>query len=113
MNTLLECRETKTIPDYKAIIPQLLDTMALLGHVWNEISYKRKDAIRPILHPDFKPLCSRSHKVGPLLFGEDLAKTAQDVRNSSKAVASLKDIGNENFYCFHLKEHEKISRLAV
>jgi hypothetical protein len=89
MNTLLECRETKTIPDYKAIIPQLLDTTALFGHVWNEISYKRKAAIRSILHPDFKPLCSRSHKVGPLLFGEDLAKTAQDVRNSSKAVASL------------------------
>ena len=89
MNTLLECRETKTIPDYKAIIPQLLDTTALFGHVWNEISYKRKAAIRPILHPDFKPLCSRSHKVGPLLFGEDLAKTAQDVRNLSKAVASL------------------------
>ena len=31
----------------------------------------------------------KNHKVGPLLFGEDLAKTAQDIRSSAKTVLSL------------------------
>ncbi|CAB4041283.1 Hypothetical predicted protein, partial [Paramuricea clavata] len=39
-NTLLECRESKTIPDYRAIVPQLIDTTALFGHVCKELSYK-------------------------------------------------------------------------
>jgi hypothetical protein len=98
INELLQCRETKTIPNYRNIIPQLLKTTALLGHVCRELSFKRKEAIRPILHPDFKPLCSKNHKVGPLLFGEDLAKTAQDIRSSAKTVLSLThQTGQNNF----------------
>ena len=88
-NALLTCRENKTIPNYKDIIPKLLDTSALMSHVCKELSYKRKEAIRPILHNDFKQLCTKAHKVGPLLFGDDLAKTAQDLRTSSKTVVSL------------------------
>lgn len=89
IDNLLQCRENKTIPNYRALIPTLLDVTALFGHVCKELSYKRKEAIRPILHPDFKPLCARTHKVGPLLFGEDLAKCAQDIRSSSKTVMNL------------------------
>ena len=75
--------------NYRALIPTLLDLTALFGHVCKELSYKRKEATRPIIHPDFKPLCARTHKVGPLLFGEDLAKCAQDIRSSSKTVMNL------------------------
>ena len=85
----MTCRENKTIPNYKDIIPKLLDASALMSHVCKELSYKRKEAIRPILHNDFKQLRAKAHKVGPLLFGEDLAKTAQDLRTSSKTVVSL------------------------
>ena len=67
----------------------MLDSTALFGHVCKELSYKRKDALRPMLHPDFKPLCSKTHKVGSLLIGDDLAKTAQDIRSSTKTVMSL------------------------
>jgi hypothetical protein len=97
-NTLSECRESKTIPDYRAIVPQLIDTTALFGHLCKELSYKCKDAIRPILHPDFKPLCSRTHKVGPLLFGEDLANEAQNIKTSSKTVLSLTSNSGPNSY---------------
>jgi hypothetical protein len=88
-NSPLTCRESKSIPNYKNIIPQLLDTAALMSHVCKELSYKRKEAIRPILHSDFKQLCTKAHKVGPLLFGDDLAKTAQDMRTSTRTVVNL------------------------
>lgn len=42
---LLDHREKKTIPSYKAWINALFDSVALLGHVCTELSYKRRDAI--------------------------------------------------------------------
>ena len=68
---LLEHREKKTIPRYKALINPLLDSVALLGHVCTELSYKRRDALKPFLHQDFRPACARSRKPGKLLFGND------------------------------------------
>ena len=88
-NDLLICRETKTLPNYKDLLSQLLDATALFGHVCQELSFKRKETIKPILHADFKPVCSRSHKVGKLLFGEDLPKVVQDLRASTKVVTQL------------------------
>ncbi|CAB3994449.1 Hypothetical predicted protein, partial [Paramuricea clavata] len=88
-NDLLVCRETKTLPNYKDFLSQLLDATALFGHVCQELSFKRKETIKPILHPDFKSVCSRTHKVRRLLFGEDLPKVVQDLRASTKVVAQL------------------------
>ena len=40
----------------------------------------------------------KNHKFGPLLFGEDLAKTAKDIRSSAKTVLSLThQTGQNNF----------------
>ncbi|CAB4001403.1 Hypothetical predicted protein [Paramuricea clavata] len=88
-NGLLVCRETKTLPNYKDLLSQLLDATALFGHVCQKLSFKRKETIKPILHPDFKSVCSRTHKVGRLLFGEDLPKVVQDLRASTKVVTKL------------------------
>lgn len=95
----------ENLSNFKTIIPQLIDATALFGHVCNisEKSYKRKEAIKPILHPDFKPVFSRTHKVGRLLFGDDLPKTVQDLRSSSKAVSQLTSQpyqGNTSFHKF-------------
>ena len=62
----LEHREKKTIPNCKALINPLLDSVALLGHVCTELSYKRKDALKPFLHQDFCLACARSRKPGKL-----------------------------------------------
>ena len=83
-NDLLVFRETKTLPNYKDLLSQLLDATALFGHVCQELSLKRKETIKPILHSDFKSVCSCTHKVGKLLFGEDLSKVVQDLRASTK-----------------------------
>lgn len=76
--------EKKTSPNYKHIIPRLTDSVALIGHVHKELSFKRRDAIRPFLNQEFKPACSRTLKPGKLLFGEDLPKTLQELKTTHK-----------------------------
>ena len=80
---LLEHREKKTIPSYKALINPLLDSVALLGHVCTELSYKRRDAVKPFLHQDFRSACARSGKQGKLLFGNDLTKTLKELKTTN------------------------------
>ena len=81
---LLSHREKKTSPNYKQIIPRLTDSVALIGHVHKELSFKRRDAIRPFLNQEFKPACSRTLKPRKLLFGEDLPKTLQELKTTHK-----------------------------
>ena len=85
---LLEHREKKTIPNYKALINPLLDSVALLGHVCTELSYKRRDALKSFLHQDFRLACARSRKPGKLLFGDDLPKTLQELKTTNKIMTS-------------------------
>ena len=73
-DTLLDCRAKKLIPDYKYIMSSLMDCVALIGHVHKELSYKRRDQLRPNLSNEFKPACSHSNKVEKSLFGDDLSK---------------------------------------
>ena len=73
-NDLLVCRETKTLPYYKDLLSQLLDATALYYLAMfakNYLLKARKETIKPMLHSDFKSVCSRTHKVVKLLFGED------------------------------------------
>ena len=44
-DTLLDCRAKKLTPDYKTIMSNLMDCVALIGHVHIELSYKRRDQL--------------------------------------------------------------------
>ena len=76
VNDLLSHRE-KMSPDYKTLIPRLTDSVALIGHVQKELSFKQRDEIQPYLNQEFKQAFSRTLKPGKFLFGEDLPKTLQ------------------------------------
>ena len=89
VDDLLNHREKKTTPDYKALIPRLTDSVALIGHVHKELSFKRRDAIRPYLNQEFKQACSRTLKPGKFLFGEDLTKTLQELKTTNKLMSSV------------------------
>ena len=45
---LLSHREKKTSPNYRSLIPKLTDSVA--SHLNKELSFKRRDAIRPYLN---------------------------------------------------------------
>ena len=77
-------KKKKTIASYKALINPLLDSVALLGYVYTELSYERRDALNPFLHKKIRLACARSRKPGKLLFGNDLAKTLQELRTTHK-----------------------------
>ena len=93
-NTLLDCRATKSTPDYKTIMSNLMDCVALIGHVHKELSFKRRDQLRPNLSNDFKPACSRSNKVEKSLFGDDLSKVVQDLKTTSKVVNNITNVSH-------------------
>ncbi|CAB4039209.1 Hypothetical predicted protein, partial [Paramuricea clavata] len=38
LNTRLDCREKRSIPDYKSVMSNLIDCIALIGHVHKELS---------------------------------------------------------------------------
>ncbi|CAB4029893.1 Hypothetical predicted protein, partial [Paramuricea clavata] len=68
------CREKRSIPDYKSVMSNLIDCIALIGHVHKELSFKRRDQIRPSLTNEFKPACSCNNKMEKSLFGDNLSK---------------------------------------
>ena len=94
LNTLLDCREKRSIPDYKSVMSNLIDCIALIGHVHKELSFKRRDQIRPSLTNELKPACSRNNKIHKSLFGDDLSKVLQDLRATSKVVNNLTHMPN-------------------
>ena len=73
----------------KTLIPRLTDSVALIGHVHKELSFKRRDAIRPFLNQEFKQACSRILKPGKFLFGEDLPKTLQVLKTTDTLMTSI------------------------
>ena len=95
MNDLLSHREKKTSPDYITLIPRLTDSVSLIGHVHKELSFKRRDAIRPYLNQEFKQACSRTLKPGKFLFGEDLPKTLQELKTTNKLMTSITPDNNK------------------
>ena len=96
INDLLSAREQKTIPVYKDLIAKLIDSVVLIGHVSSELTFKRRDSLRPYLTNDFKQGCSRSVKPGNYLFGDDLPETLKQVRATSRIVSSATNPATQN-----------------
>ncbi|CAB4002708.1 Hypothetical predicted protein [Paramuricea clavata] len=59
MEALLDSREKKALPNYKALLSNLTDSIALLGHVHREMSFNRRDYFRSHLNPEFRQACSQ------------------------------------------------------
>ena len=71
-NDRLSARKQISPPNLKKSIPNLIDAVVLLGHVDTELTFKRRDVLRPNLGNEFKQACFRVMKPTTLLFGDNL-----------------------------------------
>ena len=70
--------------DLNKLVSNAVDSIALLGHVTNDLNNFRREQIRPALNPEFAVLCSAEIPHGKWLFGEDLPKRIRDIKETSK-----------------------------
>ena len=81
---MLKCREMKTPLDFQNIVSRQIDIITILGFISLELSFRRKEALRPSIAPEYKSACSRTTKPSMLLFGDDLPKVMQEVRTTNR-----------------------------
>ena len=80
INDILQNRESTTPLDYQSVISKQSDAITLLGFVSKEISYHRKEAMQSSINPIYKAACGRTTKPTAMLFGNDIAKSMQEVK---------------------------------
>lgn len=72
--------------DTKSLLAQVVDSVALLGHISHNLSQLRRDQIRPALKSDYASICSSSseHNDSKYLFGDDLPKRLREAKESCR-----------------------------
>ena len=60
------------------------DAIALLDHVNMEMSYRRRDAIKPNLNTEYSALCGSQVPVTGLLFGDELQTQLNSIKATNK-----------------------------
>ena len=60
------------------------DALALLGHVNIELSYHRRDAIKPNLNNEYSSLCGSQVPITGLLFGDELQSQLNNIKATNK-----------------------------
>ena len=79
------------------------DAIALLDHVNMEMSYRRRDAIKPNLNTEYSALCGSQVPVTGLLFGDEL----QSQLNSIKATNKIGHTATVKSSCRNQSSHWK------
>ena len=65
--------------DCQTIVARQIDVLTLLGNVSKELSYRRKEALRPVMHTEAMGSYDRTTKPSTFLFGDDLPITMKEV----------------------------------
>ena len=70
--------------DLNTLVSNTVNSIALLGHVTNDLNNFRHEQIRPALKPEFASLCSAEIPHGKWSFSKDLPKRIRDIKETSK-----------------------------
>ena len=60
------------------------DALELLGHVNIELSYRRRDVIKPKLNNEYSSLCGSQVPITGLLFGDELQSQLNNIKATNK-----------------------------
>ena len=61
-----------------------MDGVLLLANANQELSYRRRELMRPQLNTNYRHLCSPSNPVTAELFGDDLPKAVKDITDTNR-----------------------------
>ena len=71
-------------------LSMILESITLLLEVHHELNLRRREAIRPSLKDEFRPLCSKNTKPSnDLLFGDNLDEQIKQLQNKRNLGSSL------------------------
>ncbi|XP_069102741.1 uncharacterized protein [Argopecten irradians] len=76
------------------------DTFRLLQVGFSDVTYRRRQALKPILHPDFKALCDSTEPPTQWLLGDDLEnkiKELSDAQRISKKLEKPKSLSSNRY----------------
>ena len=83
-DTLLAIRAEPEKTSASALTEKLGNASALLGHVNIELSYLRRDAIKPNLNNEYSSLCGSQVPITGLLFGDELQSQLNNIKATNK-----------------------------
>ena len=70
--------------DKTSLVSNAVDSIALLGHVANDIATFRREQIKPALREEYRQLCSADIAPGEWLFSEDLPKRLREIKETNR-----------------------------
>ena len=107
MQAIREAQRTQKKTDLlESAVGNLTDSVAMLGHVTQDLSFRRRVAIKPHLNPNIAAgICAESVPVTDKLFGDNLStavKEAKDLDNIGAKIANFgprhnRDNGGRHF----------------
>ena len=74
---------------FKELNEKLDDSVALLGNAFLESSYRRRDMLKPAIHPRYHSLCGPKTQVTKYLFGDNVLESAKTLQSSQKLTRSM------------------------
>ncbi|WAR05796.1 hypothetical protein MAR_021165 [Mya arenaria] len=84
VDTMAKLKNSASDSDLGSLIENCNDALALLGHANKQVNLTRKDFLRPELKQEYSHLCSQSRPFTKFLFGDDISKSAKEIKDCSK-----------------------------
>ena len=70
-------------------IDKLMDAVILLANASSEVILRRRERLKPQLHPSYRHLCNPSNTITSQLFGDDLPKAVKDIAEANKISSTI------------------------
>ena len=93
-NTLLQLPGSVPTESRESIVKQALDSLTLIAQANAELNQRRREMIKPDLNQQFQQLCNDQVPITSWLFGDELAKTCQDITNTNRVSQKVSGPGS-------------------
>ena len=70
-------------------IGKLMDAVILLANANTEVNLRRRERLKPELHPSYRHLCNPSNTITSQLFGDDLPKAVKDIAEANRISSKI------------------------